>query len=163
GYEQAYRKVAGQIAHLARQIEEALRPRRRLRESAGFPTGTRLDLRRVMKFDADPRLYNQLWVRKSIPNRRCAAVSLLVDLSGSMRGPKRVALLAGTVLLAETLQRLGVPFAVNGFQDVLIPFCDFTEGLTPRVRHALGEMPREVAGNRPGGNNAPSYNDDAPC
>jgi hypothetical protein len=162
-YDQAYAKVASQIAHLARQIDEALRPRRRLRESAGFPTGTRLDLRRVMKFDADPRRYNQLWARKTIPNRRSAAVSLLVDLSGSMRGPKSVALLAGTVLLAETLHRLGVPFAINGFQDVLVPFCDFADGLTPHVRLALGEMPREVAGSRRGGNNVPSFNDDAPC
>jgi cobalamin biosynthesis protein CobT len=80
-----------------------------------------------------------------------------------MRGEKSDALLAGTVLLAETLHRLDVPFAVTGFQDVLIPFCDFPDGLTSHVRQHLGQMPREINGDRPGGNNRPSYNDDGPC
>jgi hypothetical protein len=56
-----------------------------------------------------------------------------------------------------------VPFAVNGFQDVLIPFCDFPDCLTPPIRQAIGEMPQEVAGTRPDGNNNPDYNDDGPC
>ena len=80
-----------------------------------------------------------------------------------MRSPKTDAAVAGTVLLAETLHRLQVPFAVNGFQDVLVPLCDFHEGLNGRVRDAIGEMPQEVEGGRAGGNNSPSYNDDGPC
>jgi hypothetical protein len=162
-YEQARSKVAPQINQLARHLDDALRPRRRLHESAGFSSGAKLDLRRVMKFDADPRLYNQLWIRKNIPSRRDAAVLLLLDLSGSMRGEKSEALLAGTILLAETLHRLTIPFALIGFQDVLIPFCDFGEGLTSTVRQAIGQLPREINGDRPGGNNKPSYNDDGPC
>ncbi len=162
-YDQARARVASQINHLARQIEEVLRPRRRLHESGGFASGSKLDLRRVMKFDADPRLYNQLWIRKNIPNRRDAAVLLLLDLSGSMRGEKSEALLAGTILLAETLYRLSIPFALVGFQDVLIPFCDFSDGLTASVRQGIGQLPREINGDRPGGNNTPSYNDDGPC
>src|SRR5262249_49054175 len=140
-----------------------LKPRKRLRESSGHPSGHRLDMRRVMSFDADPRTWDKLWRRKNIPDRFNTAISLLVDLSGSMRGPKTDAAVAGTVLLAQTLHRLQVPFAVNGFQDVLIAFCDFHEGLNSRVRDAIGEMPQEVEGCRNGGNNAPSYNDDGPC
>ncbi|MFL5338559.1 MAG: cobaltochelatase CobT-related protein [Gemmataceae bacterium] len=162
-YERAYAKVADQVQHLAQSLDDLLRPRRRLREIAGYPSGHRLDLRRVMAFEADPRVWHQLWLRKSIPHRRRTAIELLVDLSGSMRGPKTDAAVAGTVLLAETLHRLQVPFAVHGFQDVLIPFCNFDEGLTARMRDAIGEMPHEVDGSRKGGNNNPSYNDDGPC
>jgi cobalamin biosynthesis protein CobT len=43
----------------------------------------------------------------------------VVDLSGSMHGPKTDAAQAGTVLMAEALHRLGIPFAINGFQDRL--------------------------------------------
>jgi nitric oxide reductase activation protein len=162
-YDMAYQKVAPQIDQLARHLEEVLRPRRRLREAAGFASGHKLDLRQVLRFSADVRLYDQLWIRKSIPNRRNAAVLLLLDLSGSMRGDKSEALLAGTVLLAETLHRLSIPFAILGFQDVVIPLCDFGDGLDSNVRKMFGHILREINGDRPRGNNKPSYNDDGPC
>src|SRR5262249_46664833 len=54
-------------------------------------------------------------------------------------------------------------FAINGFQDRLIRFAEFHDGLTETVRRAVGEMPLEVMGRRPGGNNTPGYNDDGPC
>jgi hypothetical protein len=162
-YDRALARVAGQMHHLTTALEDLLRPRRRLHETAGFRSGHRLDLRRVMAFEADPRLWDKLWRRKSIPDRHQTAVSLLVDLSGSMYGPKTDAAQAGTVLMAESLHRLGIPFALNGFQDRLIRFADFFDGLSERVRAAVGEMPLEVAGRRPGGNNTPSFNDDGPC
>jgi hypothetical protein len=162
-YEKALQQVASQIELLTRRIEDVLRPARRLREGRDFPSGSKLNMRRVMSWEADPRLYDKLWLRKTIPLRRGTAMSLLVDLSGSMRGEKAAAALAGTVLVSEALNRLGVPFAVNGFQDVVIPFCDFGEGLIPEVRAAIGQLPNEVDGNRPGGNNQPRWNDDGPC
>jgi hypothetical protein len=162
-YDQAYSRIADQVTQLVASIEDLLRPRRRLREISGYPSGHRLDLRRVMGFEADPRNWHQLWMRKSIPRRHNTAIELLVDLSGSMRGPKTDAAVSGTILLAETLHRLQVPFAVTGFQDALIPLCDFYDGLTTPIRDRLGEMPHEVEGCRKGGNNNPSYNDDGPC
>ncbi len=162
-YDRALAQVASQIDLLTRHIEDVLRPVRRLREGRDFPSGSKLNMRRVMAWEADPRLYDKLWLRKTIPGRRGTAMSLLVDLSGSMRGEKAEAALAGTILVSEVLARLGVPFAVNGFQDVLIPFCDFGEGLTSEVRNGLGQLPGEVDGTRSGGNNQPLYNDDGPC
>jgi hypothetical protein len=162
-YERVREKLEAQIDRLVRDLEEVLRPRRRLRQRAGYPTGQRVDLRRAMAYEADPRVYDRLWSRPSIPQRRDTAFSLLVDLSGSMRGPKTGAALDGTVLLAETLHRLGVPFAVNGFQDQLIPFGAFGAGLTPEMREAIAGMPLEISGDRPNGNNHPGHNDDGPC
>jgi hypothetical protein len=162
-YNEALAQMSGQIARLVTLLERVLRPRQRLRARAGYPSGRRVDLRSLMKFEADPRLYDRLWVRTSIPERRRVAFSLLVDLSGSMEGEKAHAALLGTVLLAETLARLGVPFAINGFQDVLIPFSAFHEPFGPRVRGAIASMPLEVSGIRPGGNNGPGHNDDGPC
>jgi cobalamin biosynthesis protein CobT len=162
-YDRTLVEIAPQIDLLTRHIEEALRPRKRLREGRDFPSGHKLNLRRVMAYQADPRLYNKLWLRKTIPDRRSAAVSLLVDLSGSMRGEKCAAAVAGTMLVAEALNRLSIPFAINGFQDVLIPFCDFADGWTPSIRAGIAEMPQEVDGSRTSGNNTPLYNDDGPC
>lgn len=162
-YEQARRRIALQIDALAARMATILRPRQRLGEHSGYPSGHRLDLNRVMAFDADPRRYRELWRRKSVPDRREAAVFLLVDLSGSMAGEKSEAALLGTVLVAETLHRLGVPFAVAGFQDELIPFVEFNDDLGPATRQTLGEMPLEVTDSRPGGHNQRGYNDDGPC
>jgi hypothetical protein len=37
-----------------------LRPARRLREGRDFPSGSKLNMRRVMAWEADPRLYDKL-------------------------------------------------------------------------------------------------------
>ncbi len=162
-YDVAYRQVARQVDQLVRQLDAVLRPRKRLGQRSGYPSGQRLDLRRVMTYEADPRQWNRLWTRATIPDRREVAIGLLVDLSGSMCGePARHALL-GTVLLAETLHRLQVPFAIDGFQDVLIPLHDFEDPLDASVRARIAEMPLEVTGARQGGHNNPGHNDDGPC
>jgi hypothetical protein len=162
-YPKIREKLEGQIGTLVQRLEEVLRPRRRLRSRSGYPTGQRLDLRRAMIYEADPRQYDRLWSRPSIPSRRDTAFSLLIDLSGSMRGAKCEAAVAGTILLAETLHRLEVPFAVNGFQDVLIPVCPFGAGLGAEVREPIASIHLEISGSRPGGNNHPLHNDDGPC
>ena len=120
-------------------------------------------MRSLMQFEADPRWYNRLWVRKSIPDRRQTAVSLLVDLSGSMAGAKANAALHGTIVLAETLSRLEVSFAVNWFQDELILFHDYDDSFSQEIRGAIAEMPMETENERPGGHNAAEHNDDGPC
>ena len=162
-YVKAHADVANQIEQLVRELEDVLLPRRRLADRSGFSSGKGLDLRRAMAFAADPRRHDKLWRRPTIPRRRDTAFLLLVDLSGSMRGEKTPAAIAGTVLLSECLERLQVPFAVFGFQDVLVPLCDFGEGLNPMTRAAIGSLGEEIAGTRPGGNNQPLYNDDGPC
>ena len=162
-YDLALEKVRPQIEELTRRLEDVLRPRKRLGQRSGFASGRKVDMRRAMAYESDPRRYNELWVRNSIPDRRSVAVSLLVDLSGSMQGAKADAALLGTILLAETLARLKVPFALNGFQDVLVPLHDFGEELGPEVRRKIAELKQEVDGCRNGGNNQPAYNDDGPC
>jgi hypothetical protein len=162
-YAAAQARVADQIEQLVRHLGEILRPRKRLRARTGYPSGRRVDLHRLMQSEADPRRQDKLWMRSTIPDRREVSVLLLVDLSGSMSGEKARCAVLGAILLAETLERLQTPFAVYGFQDVLIPFCDFGEGLNDTTRAALSQMSQEVEGSRPGGNNHPSYNDDGPC
>src|SRR5262249_22705060 len=152
-----------QIELLAKTIEEELTPVKRMHEKRGFPTGFKLDMRRLMKYHADYREHNKLWIRKTVPARWSVVFSLLVDLSGSMQGEKAEAAVAGAFLLGEVLNRLRVPFIINGFQDKVIPFCGIGDGLTPEICQKLAEMQMEVYGNRPEGNNQPAYNDDGPC
>lgn len=116
-----------------------------------------------MTWEADPKQWDRIWTRTSIPERREVAIGLLVDLSGSMVGTPAKHALLGTILLAETLHRLQIPFAIDGFQDVLIPLYNFDDPLDVSVRARIAEMPLEVSGSRPNGHNRPGYNDDGPC
>lgn len=162
-YETVFHQVQPQIDILVRDLDRVLSPQQRLRERNGYPSGTSVDLRRLMAFDANPHDYRTLWCRKSVPDRHRTVVSLLVDLSGSMAYDKDEAALAGTVVVAETLSRLGIDFSIDGFQDELIPFCFFGTGLTEEVRRNLEGMPLEARGSRPGGHNHFEFNDDGPC
>jgi len=123
----------------------------------------RVDLKVIMSHEADPRRPLRPFERRPIPDRRDAVVSLLVDLSGSMRGAKIAAAIDGVCLLAETLARLQIPCRIDGFQDELIPLSDPFDGLGPRLRAVLPELVDEVAGVRTGGRNRPSFNDDGTC
>ena len=162
-YDRAYAEVADQVEQLVQHLEEILRPKKRLGERSGYPSGRKVDLRRLMAFEADPRRYDELWTRVTIPDRRSAAIGVLVDLSGSMQGERIRSALLGTILVAETLARLDVPFAIDGFQDQLIPLHAFGEPMSPATRQRIAQMPQEVSGCRTGGNNQPGYNDDGPC
>ena len=162
-YAAALDRVARQIEALGGRLDQLLLPRKRMRARAGYASGQRLHLRSVMNSEANPRLGHRIWSRSTIPDRRQAVFSLLVDLSGSMEGAKAAHALLGTVLLAETLHRLNIRFEINGFQDVLIPLCEFAAPLDGVARQAISELEREVAGTRAGGHNQPAHNDDGPC
>lgn len=156
-------KVQAQVVRFRQKVLEALQQKRRMAEQQGYPWGHRPDLRKMMAFEADPRNYRKLWHRRRVPERPSVAFLLLVDLSGSMRGDKILAAVEGTVLLVETLDRLMLPFAVYGFQDVIIPFVGFGEPLDEETQKRIAEMSLEVSSQRPGGNNNHGTNDDGPC
>src|SRR5262249_12117020 len=65
-YDRALARVAGQLHHLTTVLEDLLRPRRRLHETAGFRSGNRLDPRRAMALEAEPRLRDKPQRRNSV-------------------------------------------------------------------------------------------------
>jgi hypothetical protein len=162
-YQEDLTAVAGHVDELVRTLEDVLQRRRRLARRAGYVTGQRIDLRRAMAFVGSPRKPLDLWVRPSLPDRRSAAFVLLIDLSGSMRGPKIEHAMRGAVLFAETLARLQLPMAVFGFQDELVPAIGFGQTFDDDARGRLRSLACEVTGTRAGGHNRPGFNDDGPC
>jgi hypothetical protein len=165
-YERIRARVAPQVQELLDEIAELMPPPPRLRLVSGHRSGVRVDLRRVMQLEADPRRSEQLWMRRRrVEDQRLrdCAFGLLVDLSGSMRGEKAAAAEAGVVLLVETLEALGISHSVYGFQDELIRLREFGEELDDAVRERLASLSLEISGRRRGGHNRPKWNDDGPC
>lgn len=161
-YEEALREVGALVDRLATELERVLRPQSYPRWVRGFSSGSAIDLGAALRFQADPASYTRLWMRKTLPKKRDWHFYVLLDLSGSMSGERIRHAFRGVVLTVEVLARLGVPFAVHGFQDVLIHFKDFGEPLDASTRKRLGAMPLEVEGQRPDGHNQPGDNFDGP-
>lgn len=159
-WEQARRDVLPRADALADRLERLLRERALPRWRGGWTHGQRVELRRAMQRTARPERLD-LWLRKSVPERRDPVFLLALDLSGSMRGEGLRWALRGVALLAEALQRCGLPFELWGYQDR--PFClkARAEDLST-VRPRLAEIPLEVIGRRPRGRNRPEHNWDGP-
>ncbi|HME26187.1 MAG TPA: hypothetical protein VKI44_33475 [Acetobacteraceae bacterium] len=138
-------------------------PRQPSRWMSGYHSGAAVDLDRVMRVAATGRHTDRIWLRRSAELPQLAAL-LLVDLSGSMAGPKVAAAVTATRALSAALAEVrGISWCVLGFQDRVIPFIDFGERAGLGALARIDEMTAEVAGNRSGGNNQPRYNDDGPC
>lgn len=163
-YGDALASIQGQLLTLMDSLRASLSVRPS-HWATGRESGPRIDLRRMMAWDADPRrAHDGLWMRRLRPRKLEAATMLLVDCSGSMRlDGKAHAAVTGLVLLAEALQRLDLPLCVHGFQDELIPLVPWCTKLTLKSKQAIEGVTLEVQGVRAGGRNAPLYNDDGPC
>lgn len=159
-WDTARRDVLPLVDALVAALLRVLRPRSLPRWIPHHPTGQRIDLRAAMRHEARPEP-DRLWQRKTVPERTDPRFLLLLDLSGSMAGDPIHWGFRGTVLLAEVLARLQIPFAVHGFQDALVPFKPFGRTLE-HARPQLSTMPLEVSGTRPSGRNRPQHNWDGP-
>ena len=162
-YEAVAEAVASQANTLLRRLLRDLLPSRRRRYGGGGRSGQRVDLRRAMASRFDLRQLDRVWLQPVRPKRPEAAVLLLVDLSGSMRGQKIEAAMACVVLIAEALHRSALDWAVAGFQDELIWIRRFEEPFRETVKRRVENMVLEVGDRCPGGLNHAEWNDDGPC
>lgn len=161
-YDRIYKEIAPLADELFNRVHQIFLPKRHPRWQKGHPTGQRLDLAKVMQFQADRALYGKLWERKTIPHEIDYKFTLLVDLSGSMsRGGKIEQTFRGVILLAEVLNRLGIKAEILGFQDEIIQYKDFHEEMSSSIRKKMLIMLKEVS-NR-GEHNQANWNSDGYC
>jgi len=139
-YDKAYEEVASIINPLYIRLKRFFLPERHPKWQKGFPTGSRLDLEKAMQAEADPRYIEQTWERKTIPHKFDYRFSILVDLSGSMKGEKIEETFKGSVVLIEVLERLGIQYEVIGFSDSSKIFKEWKEKLSKELRDKLSGM-----------------------
>ncbi len=160
--EDAVGSVAPHVETLSADLEMLFRTSVRIPQRRRM-SGLRVDMGRAARWAAEPQNVDGLFIPRAELAPSDAAVLLLVDLSGSMKGSKIDAAVRGTVLLALAIQRVGIAFAVSGFQDILIPILSFGSVLDEDALDRLVTMRLEVYGTHPTGRNRPSWNDDGPC
>jgi hypothetical protein len=163
-----YETLLASTVALRAQLRETLLPvfpPRRAPHLAFARRGRGISLRGAFLAEASQIAVDRVFLRRDPHVRPRLALSLLVDTSGSMQGPKLENALLAAVTIAESLLELGVPFGVNGFQDELLPVFRPGSGASwdDAARARLTDLQLEAAGRRPGGHNVPRYNDDGPC
>lgn len=114
-YAEAVRQQQQEIEQLCDCLLRYLTAEVHLKTLRAQPSGPRLDLRSAMQFEADPRQHTRLWQRQRLPQRPDPHFILLVDVSGSMQGPRAKATFAALVTLREVCLRTGIPLSIVTF------------------------------------------------
>lgn len=166
-YEKTLEKVADLVDKMTGDLRDIFIKRKEEKYESGYRSGRRWNIRkRIREKIADiPLLKTEAREQpESESEEMDYAITLMVDLSGSMRGSQKIQeAFKSAVILAETLNNLGVKFEIVGFQDILLEFKSFEDHFDDRVRDRLSQMILEVNGENPEGHNNPSDNDDGVC
>ncbi|MBI2053997.1 MAG: hypothetical protein HYT36_01520 [Candidatus Staskawiczbacteria bacterium] len=166
-YGKTLEKVADLVDKMTADLRDIFIKRKEEKYESGYRSGRRWNIRKRIreKIAQIPLLKTEAREQpESESEEMDYAITLMVDLSGSMRSNKKIQeAFKSAVILAETLNNLGVKFEIVGFQDILLEFKSFEDNFDDRVRDKLSQMILEVYGNNPGGHNNPSDNDDGAC
>jgi cobalamin biosynthesis protein CobT len=155
-YEEMRREVLPQIDELEADLREIFVQRRTQKWLSGYKTGKRIDIKKRMQEKAlgISSVESKAWQKRELPSEKDYAITLLVDLSGSMRGEKIQETFKAAIVLAEALNRLSISTEILGFNDRLYEYQPFGQTMNQGVREHMGDMLQEVSG---GG---ARYNDD---
>ena len=165
-YERALSNVGGMIDALTGDLRDVFVKRKRTKMETDYRHGRRWNIKKRIKEKIAniPLLKTESREQpESQSEEKDYVITLLVDLSGSMRGEKIKEAFKSVVVLSETLQNLDIRFEVVGFQDTLLEFKSFENEMNDEMRKKLNQLLLEVEGNNPDGHNNPFENDDGAC
>ena len=188
-YEKEYDQINEHFEELYGELDDILNPTiaSQITEHA---TGTTPNLKRVFLWEGQKGGgATELTVKPfdvvTKPEKKDYAITILVDLSGSMGegadeylwhdqrelkdiekayvGSRIHETFKAVILVVEVLDALGIRNNVVGLQDKAFVLKDFNEPLTDEVRRKISGMVYEVYNANPGGNNKSEGNDDGKC
>lgn len=158
-YEKYRSEVLPIIESLENDLREIFVARRASRWKSGFKTGKRIDIKTRIQEKAKgiSAVESKAWQKRELPTEKDYAISILVDLSGSMSGKKIEETFKALIVLSEVLNKLSIKTEILGFNDRLYEYQTFGENLSREIRENMGGALREVD-NHNGGR--ADYNDD---
>lgn len=156
-----YEKIRRPLIPLIDRLESDLRDifvvRRNHSWQTGFKTGQKVDIgKRIQeKAKSISVIDSKSWSKRELPDEKDYAISILVDLSGTMGSDKKInETFNGVVVLTEALSRLSIKHEIVGFNSQFHEYKSFDEQINKDIRNQMTDMLNEVRGN-----NA-SYTDD---
>lgn len=147
-YERHRREVLPIIDQLEQDLREIFVKRRAGQWESGFRTGKRIDIKRRIQEKAKgvSAVESKAWEKRELPQEKDYAVTLLADLSGSMRGQKIEETFKAVIVLAEVLNRLSIDTEILGFNNKVYEYQNFGEDISSQKRENMGNMLGEVSG-----------------
>ncbi|MCX6800097.1 MAG: VWA domain-containing protein, partial [Candidatus Falkowbacteria bacterium] len=146
-YEEYRREVLLIIDKLENDLREIFVVRRTNKWKSGFKIGKKIDIKKRIQEKAKGVLVieSRAWQKRELPKEKDYAISILVDLSGSMRkNNKSIEAFKAIIILAEVLNRLGIKVEILGFNDELYEYQKFGEEISKQSREHMGGMLKEV-------------------
>ena len=163
-YQKTLEKVSGLIDALTADLRDIFAQRKTEKYESGYRSGRRWNIRQRIreKVAGIPLFKTEAREQKESESEEMDyAITLLVDLS---HHPDRIGeVFKSAIVLAETLNNLGIKNEIVGIQDILLEFKSFSEQLNERTRQTISQMVLEVEGTNPGGHNNPWDNNDGEC
>jgi len=146
-YEKNRREVLPVMDSLESDLRELFVQRRAQKWQSGYRTGKRIDIKRRMQEKAKgiSAVESKAWQKRELPQEKDYAISLLVDLSGSMQGQKIQETFRAAIVLAEVLNRLSINTEILGFNDRLYEYQPFGVDMGRDVRDRMGGMLQEIS------------------
>lgn len=148
-YEEMRREVLPIIDRLENELREIFIARKSKGWKSGFTTGKRIDIKRRIQEKAKsiPAMESKAWQKRELPQEKDYAISLLVDLSGSMFGDNKIGeTFKAVIVLSEVLNRLSINLEILGFNSLIYEYQDFGRPMSKAIRDNMGGMIKEVEG-----------------
>jgi hypothetical protein len=153
-YESYRSEVLPVIESLENDLREIFVARRASRWKSGFKTGKRIDIKTRIQEKAKgiSAVESKAWQKRELPSEKDYAISILVDLSGSMAQSGKIQeTFKALIVLAEALNKLSIKVEILGFNDRFYEYQDFNRNLDRETRENMGGIIQEVNVARSGG------------
>jgi hypothetical protein len=150
GNENEYEKNRTEVIPVIDRLESDLREifvERRLKGwSSGHRSGKRINIQKRMgeKAKGVSSVESKAWERREFPMEKDYAITILVDLSGSMQGEKITEAFKAVVAVAEALNRLSINIEILGFNDRIYEYQKYGDALSDEIRTKMGEILQRV-------------------
>ncbi len=154
-YAQVLRECAPLIDHLTNELQEIFNKRRHTRWESGYKSGKKINIGKAIQEEvAQTSPFDTgAFMRREQPKEADYAITLLIDLSGSMkRGGKIHEAFKASAVLSEVLNQIGIKFSVVGFNSEMYDYKDFDRELDDAVRRSSEQMLSEVYSDNAGAN-----------
>ena len=138
-YRKYQAQYQGTINTLHALIQSILKDNTVKRYQRPFKRG-KIDSKRMYKYIATDNL--RIFKKSRAVSKQHYPMTIVVDLSGSMRGEESKWATKGTIVLAEVLEKLGFPYEIIGYNGDVYNFKKFNEPLRreliPSIEQANG-------------------------
>lgn len=148
-YNKVLRECSPLIDTLTNELQEIFNKRRHTKWQAGYKSGKKIHIGKAIQEEVSHTspFDTGAFMRREQPKEVDYAITLLVDLSGSMdMGGKIQEAFKASVVLSEVLNQIGVKFSVTGFNKYMYEYKNFDQEIDDDIRHGAESMLVEVEG-----------------